>query len=107
VSIFILKIGWDAAIPSIKELLETSLPSDVENIISEEIKGTEGVLWFHNLRTRRIGEIIAVDVHIKVDKNLTVEVSHNIATEIEIQLKREFGENSHIGIHIEPFAGFN
>jgi cation diffusion facilitator family transporter len=107
VSIFILKIGWDAAIPSIKELLESSLPSEVENAISDEIESTEGVLGFHNLRTRRIGEIIAVDVHIKVDKNLTVEVSHNIATEIENKLKRKFGENSHIGIHIEPFAGFN
>ncbi|MBN2603434.1 MAG: cation transporter [Candidatus Thermoplasmatota archaeon] len=104
VSFFILKIGWEAAIPSIKELLENSLPSDKESAISEVIESTEGVLWFHNLRTRRIGEIIAVDVHIKVDKNLTVEVSHKIATQIENKLKKKFGENSHIGIHVEPFV---
>ncbi|WP_291856035.1 cation diffusion facilitator family transporter [Marinilabilia sp.] len=104
VSFFILKIGWEAAIPSIKELLENSLPSDKESAISEVIESREGVLWFHNLRTRRIGEIIAVDVHIKVDKNLTVEVSHKIATQIENKLKKKFGENSHIGIHVEPFV---
>jgi cation diffusion facilitator family transporter len=105
VSLFILKIAWKIANPSVKELLESSLPAETENDISEIIANTAGVKCFHNLRTRKIGEAIAIDVHVKVDKDLSVESSHNIASEIENSLREKFGSQSHIGIHIEPFYG--
>ncbi len=105
VSLFILKIAWKIANPSVKELLESSLPAETENDISEIINTTPGVECFHNLRTRKIGEAIAIDVHVKVDKELSVESSHQIASEIENSLREKFGSHSHIGIHIEPFYG--
>jgi len=103
VSFFIFKVAWDIANPSIKELLESSLPEETENDVLEIIKNTSGVKGFHNLKTRKIGEIFAIEVHIKVDKDLTVESSHQIATEIEKSMRDKFGNKSHIGIHIEPY----
>ncbi len=103
VSFFILKVAWDIANPSIKELLESSLPQETENDFLEIISNTSGVKGFHNLKTRKIGEIFAFEVHVKVDKELTVESSHQIATEIEKSIREKFGNQSHIGIHIEPF----
>lgn len=103
VSFFIFKVAWKIANPSVKELLESSLPFETENDISVIISNTSGVKGFHNLKTRKIGEIIAVDVHVKVDKELSVECSHQIATQIENSLRDEYGSQSHIGIHIEPF----
>jgi cation diffusion facilitator family transporter len=103
VSLFILKVAWDIAKPSIDELLDSSLPETIEKEIEEIISGTKGVENFHNLRTRKIGEIISVEVHIKVDKDMTVELSHQIATEIEITIRKRFGERTHIIVHIEPF----
>ena len=103
VSFFILKVAWDIANPSIKELLESALPEETENEIIEIIKNTSGVKGFHNLKTRKIGSIFAIEVHIKVDKELTVESSHQIATQIEKSLRDKLGSQSHIGIHIEPF----
>ncbi|MBW6499906.1 MAG: cation diffusion facilitator family transporter [Bacteroidales bacterium] len=105
VSLFILKIAWKIANPSVRELLESSLPAETENDISGIISNTPGVECFHNLRTRKIGEAIAIDVHVKVDKELSVESSHHIASEIENSLREKFGSQSHIGIHIEPFYG--
>lgn len=103
VSFFILKVAWDIAKPSIKELLESALPEETEIAISDIIRNTSGVKGFHNLRTRKIGNIIAMEVHIKVDKDLSVESSHAIATDIENSIRNKFGAQSHIGIHIEPF----
>lgn len=103
VSFFILKVAWDIVNPSVKELLESSLPEETENEIIEIIVNTSGVKGFHNLKTRKIGNMFAIEVHIKVDKNLTVESSHQIATEIEESLRDKFGNQSHIGIHIEPY----
>ncbi|MDD2411679.1 MAG: cation diffusion facilitator family transporter [Dysgonamonadaceae bacterium] len=103
VSFFILKVAWEIANPSIKELLESSLSEETENEIIEIIKETSGVKGFHNLKTRKIGDIYAIEVHIKVDKELTVELSHQIATQIEKSLRYKFGNQSHIGIHVEPY----
>lgn len=105
VSLFILRVAIRIAGPSIQELLESALPADVRNEISEIISTTAGVKCFHNLRTRKIGESVAVDVHIKVDREMSVESSHEIATEIEEKIKERFGRRSHIGIHIEPYYG--
>lgn len=103
VSLFILKVAWDIANPSIKELLESALPEETETEIIEIIKNTSGVKGFHNLKTRKIGSIFAIEVHIKVEKELTVESSHQIATQVEKSLRGKLGSKSHIGIHIEPF----
>ena len=105
VSFFILKVAWDIANPSIKELLESSLAQEYENDIKEIISNTPGVKGFHNLKTRKIGGTFAIEVHIKVDKDLTVESSHQIATQIEKSLRDKFGKQSHTGIHVEPFYG--
>jgi cation diffusion facilitator family transporter len=103
VSIFIIKVAWELAKPSVKELLESSLPEETENEISDLIKNVEGVKNFHKLKTRKIGNTYAIEAHVRVDKDLSVEASHNIASEIEKLLREKFGIQTHIGIHIEPY----
>lgn len=103
VSFFILKVAWNIAKPSINELLDSSLPEATEKELEEIISGTKGVEFFHNLRTRKIGESISVEVHIKVDKNMTVELSHQIASEIEHTIRGKFGEHTHVIVHVEPY----
>jgi len=103
VSFFIVKVAWELAKPSIKELLESALPEETENEISELIKHVQGVENFHKLKTRKIGNTYAIEAHVRVDKDLSVEASHNIASEIEKLLRDKFGIQTHIGIHIEPF----
>lgn len=103
VSLFIAKVAWDIAKPSINELVESSLPEETENEISLLIKNTRGVKDFHNLKTRKIGNTFAIEVHIKVDRHLSVESSHHIATRIEEELWAAYGAQTHTGIHIEPY----
>ena len=103
VSFFIIKVAWDITNPSVKELLENSLPEKIEDEISHIIKNVSDVKGYHNLRTRKIGNSIAIEAHVKVDKDLSVEASHNIASEIEKLLRDKYGSQTHIGLHIEPF----
>ncbi|MDX9696584.1 MAG: cation diffusion facilitator family transporter [Bacteroidales bacterium] len=103
VSLFIIKVAWELAKPSIKELLESSLPEETENEISDLIKNVQGVKNFHKLKTRKIGNTYAIEAHVRVDKDLSVEASHNIASKIEKLLREKFGVQTHIGIHIEPY----
>ncbi|MGE0089627.1 MAG: cation diffusion facilitator family transporter [Bacteroidales bacterium] len=103
VSIFIVRVAWKLAKPSVKELLESSLPEETENEISGLIKNVQGVKNFHKLKTRKIGNTYAIEAHVRVDKDLSVEASHNIASEIEKLLRERFGNQTHTGIHIEPY----
>ena len=103
VSFFIMKVAIELAIPSIKELLETSLPKELEKEILETIHKTAGIKYTHHFKTRKIGNNIAVDIHVKLDENLTFTESHAKTIDIEKNLKKKYGENTQISIHAEPY----
>jgi len=103
VSFIILKAAISILLGSVNELLEVSLSEDMENKILQVIRNTPSVRKPHNMKTRKIGNDIAIDVHIKVDNNLNVVQAHDIATMVEINIKEEFGDKTFISIHIEPF----
>lgn len=104
VSFFILKVAFKIIIPNINDLLEVSLPEKIEEEILDIINTTDTEIKdSHNLKTRKIGNTYAIEIHIKVDKNMSVESSHNIATRIENNLREKYGNNTHIAVHIEPF----
>ncbi|MGL4292942.1 MAG: cation diffusion facilitator family transporter [Bacteroidales bacterium] len=102
VSFFILRVTYDLAKPSIDELLEKSLPDEICDDIVAIITSNPEVKSFHKLKNRRIGNGIAVDVHIQLDRNLSFEASHQITHEIEKALKDSFGPYTHTNIHAEP-----
>lgn len=107
VSFLIIKSGYDIAKPCISELLEASLPEEKENEIIRLVMSVPGIKFVHNLRTRRIGNGIAVDLHAKMDGSLTLTEAHEKATAAENEIKRAFGDNSIINIHMEPYSDSN
>ena len=102
VSIFILKVAFDLAKSGLDELLEKSLPSTTIEEIRRIILSVEGASAPHHLRTRRIGSHYAIDVHIRMDGNLSLLHAHTIATEVERKVKATFGADTYINIHMEP-----
>lgn len=103
VSFFIIKVAIELGIPSVHELLEKALPKEINAEISTIILNNSEIKAFHNLKTRKIGSIYAVDVHIKLDNEVSFVHSHDIATDVEINLRKRFGENTITNIHTEPF----
>lgn len=102
VSGFIIKVSIDLIKPCIDELLERSLPAETEKQILDIITSFPEVSSPHHLRTRRIGNHIAIEVHIRMDGMITLEDAHTVATKVEKRLKEEFGPDTHVGIHMEP-----
>ncbi len=102
VSLFIIKVAIQLSIPCFDELLEKSLPDDVEKEIIDIVVSFPGVSQPHNLRTRRIGSHYAIEIHIRMDGNISLVQAHHTATAIENKLKERYGQNTHVGIHVEP-----
>ena len=99
---FIFKIAFDLIHYQVEELLERSLPEDVEEEILRVVAANPEVREPHNLRTRRIGASIAVEVHVRVDGAMSVCRSHELTEDIERRLRARFGEGTMIAIHVEP-----
>ena len=102
VSVFIFKIAFALIRTGLGELLEQSLPEEVEKEILGIVAANPRVREPHNLRTRRIGAAIAIEVHVRMDGKMTVEESHELTVDIEQRLRERFGEGTMIAIHVEP-----
>lgn len=104
VSVLIVLMSWRLSVGAIKELVEASLPDDVVDHMKQIIAAVPGVKDFHNLRTRRNGNRYIVDVHIKIDPELTIVEGHEIATEVERHLRSHYRPIT-VNVHMEPFCG--
>ena len=102
VAVFIFKVAFDLIRTGLGELLEQSLPEEVEKEILGIVAANPRVREPHNLRTRRIGAAIAIEVHVRMDGKMTVEESHELTVDIEQRLRERFGEGTMIAIHVEP-----
>lgn len=102
VSLFIVKVAISILKRSLDELLEHSLSEEVEQEIVQIILSVEGVSSPHHLRTRRIGNNYAVEVHIRMNGALSLFEAHRMTSVVERLLKERFGENTIVTIHTEP-----
>ena len=102
VGLMLIHVAWELLKTSVGELTECSLPADTEQEIERIICSFPDVQQPHNLRTRRIGNSIAIEAHVRMDGSLPLLMVHERATAIEHRLKERFGEKTHVTIHMEP-----
>lgn len=105
VSVFIMIVAVQIGVPALRELLEASLPAEVREGMGRIIGGTPGVRAWHHFASRRNGNMMITDFHIKVDGGITVHEAHAIANDVEERLRRAYGTDLRVGIHIEPYEG--
>lgn len=102
VSFFIMKAAWSVLSKAVDELTDGSLPKETEDEIESIVNEDKDVSVVHNLCTRRIGNRIAIEMHVRMPGETSLYVAHHHATEIEQRLKQRFGADTHISIHLEP-----
>lgn len=104
VGIFIAKVSFDLLRNGFGDLMEHSLPDDVEQEILRQAGSVEGVEEPHDLRTRRIGNHYAIELHILMDGNVPLLMAHDRASEVEERLRKLYGEETHVVVHVEPLT---
>lgn len=98
----LIKVAVDMVRDGIGDLMEKSLPDDVENEILAIVTSFSDVHDPHNLRTRRIGNRIAIEIHVRMDGSTDLNTSHQRASDIETALRAKFGPDTHVTVHMEP-----
>jgi cation diffusion facilitator family transporter len=102
VGLFIIKVSVELLRRGIGDLMEQSLPDDVETEILQLAGSVDGVTMPHALRTRRIGNHYAIELHILMDADISLREAHNKASEVEALLRRHYGADTHVAVHVEP-----
>jgi cation diffusion facilitator family transporter len=105
VSLLIVRAAYKLLLPCIDELLERALPEEEEQFIYEVIGRHTEVSDPHNLRTRRIGEYRAIEMHIRMNGETTISEAHKVTRDIEETLRERFGKKTIINTHVEPTKG--
>jgi cation diffusion facilitator family transporter len=73
------KMGWGFGWDALHDLMDRAVDEEEVQAIRKTLSDTPGVAGVHDIRTRKMGDMIVVDAHIEVDATLTVEAGHNIA----------------------------
>jgi cation diffusion facilitator family transporter len=107
VALVIMKAAYDLAMKSYKDLIDYRLTDDeVERITRIICDHESDYVNYHGLRTRRAGPEVFIEFHLVVDKDISVEQSHDLTDHLETDLKFEF-PRACITIHVEPNTGDN
>lgn len=104
VALIICKAAWDITVASVRDLLDTSLPEEEQATIREVLDRHGGdMVGYHEIRSRKAGAERHVDLHLVMNRHMTVEQSHEFCDHLESDLKQALGPLS-LNIHVEPCA---
>jgi cation diffusion facilitator family transporter len=102
VAIMIGWVGLKAAVVALREMTDHALPSDDRETIRRIVLSVPGTSDPHNLKTRRLGSDVSIEVHFRVHGEISVNAGHDIASEVESRIKERFGISSTVITHVEP-----
>ncbi len=101
-SLFIFRIGFETFKSAAHDLMDGRPPERLVTAICKLAERTEGVEHVHEIRARRSGQFLIVDLKLDMDPNMTVKESHDIATRVKNEIFREFPNVGDVMIHINP-----
>ena len=87
---------------AVNELLEKSLPENIERNIIDIVDEDPLLQHVHHLRTRAIGSIYTIDMHVRMPGDMTLSEAHRHTILLEQRLRQAYGKGTIINIHIEP-----
>ena len=107
IAFFIIHVAWKLLRQNLLELTDASLPEEVEKEILQIVSSFPEVSDPHNLKTRRIGNHFAIELHVRMDGNISLLQAHSSSHYIEKALKDHFGPDTHVTVHVEPVKPFD
>ena len=102
VGVLIGKVAINLLRNAFGDLLEHSLPEAVEEEMLQLVASLPDIVEPHNLRTRRIGNHYAIELHIRMAGDITLREAHDKASEVEALLRQRYGQDTHVAVHVEP-----
>ncbi|MBI3383321.1 MAG: cation transporter [Aquabacterium sp.] len=104
VGFMVTKMGWEFGWDALNDLMDRSVSDEQIEQIRELLTDTPGVQGVHDLRTRKMGDMIMVDAHLEVDGELSVRQGHDIAATARERVMRKLPVLD-VMTHLDPVSG--
>ena len=101
VGLMVAKMGWSFVSDAIHDLSDRAVPEELMLQMIDEIKATPGVLGVHDIKSRKSGDMILLDVHLEIDGERTVRQGHEIAVAVRAKMLKNFPVLN-LMTHIDP-----
>lgn len=101
-TIFIFRIGYETFISAAHDLMDGRPADECVSSIRRIAEGVEGVEHVHEIRCRRSGQYVIVDLKLDMDPEMTVRKSHSIATDVKRLIFENLPYVGDVMIHINP-----
>ncbi len=101
-SAFLLVVATRIILFSASELIDRAPGQEVLSGIERAVSDTDGVRSFHAVRARHVGGKVEMDVHVRVEPDLTVRQGHDIASAVEGAVKQADRDVLKVTVHVEP-----
>jgi cation diffusion facilitator family transporter len=101
-SIFILHVGYQTFREASHDLMDGSAPADFIDALQSLAESVEHVEHVHEMRARRSGQYMIVDLKLEMDPNMTVKQSHDVATRVKKLIFERYPGVGDVMIHINP-----
>jgi len=102
-ALFIFRIGWETFCGACHDLMDAKPPEETLAIITDIAQNVNGVEHVHEIRGRRSGQYLIIDLKLEMDPDMTVKRSHEIATEVKQLIFKRFINVGDVMIHINPY----
>lgn len=106
VGLMVGKMGWEFGTNALNDLVDRSANDQEVEAITQTLRETPGVMGVHDVRTRKMGDMIMVDAHIEVDATLTVVQGHDIATVARHNVMQRH-RVLNLLTHVDPYSPHN
>lgn len=106
VGFMVTKMGWGFAWNALHDLMDRAVDEETMKSIRQTLSDTPGVLGWHDLKTRKMGDLILVDVHLEIDADMTVKQGHDIALSAR-QRVMEQHDVLNVMTHVDPVQPVN
>ncbi len=103
VGLMIVRMGWRYGWGSLNDLMDHAVDEEEVNAIRSTLASTPGVAGVHDVRTRKMGDMVLVDAHIEVDATLSVEAGHGIAVAAREQVMQQHHRVLNVMTHVDPW----
>jgi len=103
VSAFVLHVSWKLARPSFQELTDAQIGSKAEAVAAVAMR-VEGVKGVHKPRARRYGSSFQADIHVQVDRSLSVAEGHDIGHAVKEAVVGAGIDVDDVVVHVEPWG---
>jgi len=103
VGLMVGKMGWEFGWSALNDLMDKAVSLEESEAIRTTLLATPGILGVHDLRTRRVGDLALVDVHLEIDANITVLQGHDIAVEARRRVLKRHAVLD-VMTHLDPYG---